>query len=107
MADDNKNLSGDTERTSILPQSEPQVVEQTEVLPTHASQVETTQMPPVTQQETSNAFAGTPLESVAGASADDQAGDEAVAGCRWKVGALKVPEGVAYDGARGSAAASE
>ena len=79
MADDNKNLSGDTERTSILPQSEPQVVEQTEVLPTHASQVETTQMPPVTQQETSNAFAGTPLESVAGASADDQAGDEAVA----------------------------
>ena len=36
-------------------------------------------MPPVTQQETSNAFAGTPLESVAGASADDQAGDEAVA----------------------------
>ena len=79
MADDNKNLSGDTERTSILPQSEPQVVEQTEVLPTHASQVETTQMPPVTQQETRNAFAGTPLESVAGASADDQAGDEAVA----------------------------
>ena len=79
MADDNKNLSGDTERTSILPQSEPQVVEQTEVLPTHASQVETTQMPPVTQQETSNAFAGTPLESVAGASADDQGGDEAVA----------------------------
>ena len=79
MADDNKNLSGDTERTSILPQSEPQVAEQTEVLPTHASQAETTQMPPVTQQETSNAFAGTPLESVAGASADDQAGDEAVA----------------------------
>ena len=79
MADDNKNLSSDTERTSILPQSEPQVAEQTEVLPTHASQVETTQMPPVTQQETSNAFAGTPLESVAGASADDQAGDEAVA----------------------------
>ena len=79
MADDNKNLSGDTERTSILPQSEPQVAEQTEVLPTHASQVETTQMPPVTQQETSNAFAGTPLESVAGASADDQGGDEAVA----------------------------
>ena len=79
MADDNKNLSGDTERTSILPQSEPQVAEQTEVLPTHASQAETTQMPPVTQQETSNAFAGTPLESVAGASADDQAGDEALA----------------------------
>ena len=79
MADDNKNPAGDTERTSILPQSEPQVAEQTEVLPTHASQAETTQMPPVTQQETSNAFAGTPLESVAGASADDQAGDEAVA----------------------------
>ena len=79
MADDNKNLASDTERTSILPQSEPQVAEQTEVLPTHASQAKTTQMPPVTQQETSNAFAGTPLESVAGASADDQAGDEAVA----------------------------
>ena len=79
MADDNKNLSGDTERTSILPQSEPQVVEQTEVLPTHASQAETAQMPPVAQEQTSNAFAGTPLESVAGASTDDQAGDEAVA----------------------------
>ena len=79
MADDNKNLSGDTERTSILPQSEPQVAEQTEVLPTHASQAETAQMPPVAQEQTSNAFAGTPLESVAGSSADDQAGDEAVA----------------------------
>lgn len=79
MADDNKNLSGDTERTSILPQSEPQVAEQTEVLPTHASQVETAQMPPVAQQEGAGAFAGTPLESVAGASADDQAGAEAVA----------------------------
>ena len=79
MADDNKNLSGDTERTSILPQSEPQVAEQTEVLPTHASQVETAQMLPVAQQEGAGAFAGTPLESVAGASADDQAGDEAVA----------------------------
>lgn len=79
MADDNKNLSGDTERTSILPQSEPQVAEQTEVLPTHASQAETAQMPPVAQQEGAGAFAGTPLEPVAGASADDQAGDEAVA----------------------------
>ena len=79
MADDNKNLSGDSERTSILPQSEPQVAEQTEVLPTHASQAETAQMPPVAQEQTSNAFAGTPLESVAGSSADDQAGDEAVA----------------------------
>lgn len=79
MADDNKNLSGDTERTSILPQSEPQVAEQTEVLPTRASQAETAQMPPVAQQEGAGAFAGTPLESVAGASADDQAGDEAVA----------------------------
>lgn len=36
-------------------------------------------MPPVAQEETSNACAGTPLESVAGASIDDQAGDEAVA----------------------------
>ena len=79
MVDDNKNLVGDTERTSILPQSEPQVAEQTEVLPTHASQVETAQMPPVAQEQTSNAFAGTPLESVAGASVDDQVGDEAVA----------------------------
>ena len=79
MTDDNKNLSGDTERTSILPQSEPQVAEQTEVLPTHASQAETAQMPPVAQEQTNNAFAGTPLESVAGASADDQVGDEAVA----------------------------
>ena len=79
MTDDNKNLSGDTERTSILPQSEPQVAEQTEVLPTHASQAETAQMPPVAQEQTNNAFAGTPLESVAGASVDDQVGDEAVA----------------------------
>lgn len=79
MADDNKNLAGDTERTSILPQSEAQATEQTEVLPAHVAQAETAQMPPVTQEETSNAFAGTPLESVAGASADDQAGDEAVA----------------------------
>ena len=79
MADDNKNLSGDTERTSILPQSEPQVAEQTEVLPTHASQAETAQMSPIAQQEGAGAFAGTPLESVAGASADDQGGDEAVA----------------------------
>ena len=79
MADDNKNLASDTERTSILPQSEPQVAEQTEVLPTHASQAETVQMPPVAQEQTSNAFAGTPLESVAGASAAEPAGDEAVA----------------------------
>ena len=79
MADDNKNLAGDTERTSILPQSEPQVAEQTEVLPTHASQAETVQMPPVAQEQTSNAFAGTPLESVAESSTDDQSGDEAVA----------------------------
>ena len=79
MVDDNKNLAGEGERTSILPQSEPQVAEQTEVLPTHASHAETAQMPPVAQEQTSNAFAGTPLESVAGASADDQAGDEAVA----------------------------
>ena len=79
MADDNKNLAGDTERTSILPQSGAQAAEQTEVLPTHVAQAETTQMPPVTQEETSNAFAGTPLESVAGASVDDQAGGEAVA----------------------------
>ena len=79
MADDNKNPAGDTERTSILPQSEAQATEQTEVLPAHVAQTETAQMPPVTQEETSNAFAGTPLESVAGASVGDQAGGEAVA----------------------------
>ena len=79
MADDNKNLAGDTERTSILPQSEPQVAEQTEVLPTHVSQAQTAQLPPITQEDTGNAFAGTPLESVAESSTDDQSGDEAVA----------------------------
>ena len=79
MADDNKNPAGDTERTSILPQSEAQSADQTEILPTHVSQAETAQMPPVPQQETGNAFAGTPLESVAGSSADDLSGDEAVA----------------------------
>ena len=79
MADDNKNLASDTERTSILPQSEPQVAEQTEVLPTHESQAETAQMPPIAQQEGAGAFADTPLESVAGASAAEPAGDEAVA----------------------------
>lgn len=79
MADDNKNPAGDTERTSILPQSEAQSADQTEILPTHVSQAETAQMPPVTQEDTGNAFAGTPLESVAHYSADDQAGDEAVA----------------------------
>ena len=79
MADDNKNLAGDTECTSILPQSEAQAAEQTEVLPTHASQAETAQMPPVAQEETSNAFAGTPLESVAHSSSDEHSQDEAVA----------------------------
>ena len=79
MADDNKNLASDTERTSILPQSEPQVAEQTEVLPTHESQAEKAQMPPVAQQEGAGAFAGTPLESVAEASVAEPAGDEAVA----------------------------
>ena len=79
MADDNKNLEGNTERTSILPQSEAQSADQTEVLPTHVSQAETAQMPPITQEDTVNAFAGTPLESVAESSVDDPAGDEAVA----------------------------
>ena len=51
MADDNKNPAGDTERTSILPQSEAQATEQTEVLPAHVAQTETAQMPPVTQEE--------------------------------------------------------
>lgn len=79
MADDNKNLVGDTERTSILPQSEAQRADQTEVLPTHVSQAETAQIPLVTQEDTGNACAGTPLESVAESSVDDQVGDEAVA----------------------------
>ena len=79
MADDNKNLASDTEHTSILPQSEPQVAEQTEVLPTHESQAETAQMPPIAQQEGAGTFADTPLESVAEASAAEPAGDEAVA----------------------------
>ena len=79
MADDNKNLAGKGERTSILPQSEPQVAEQTEVLPTHESQAETAQMPPIAQQEGAGTFADTPLESVAEASAAEPAGDEAVA----------------------------
>ena len=79
MADDNKNLAGEGERTSILPQSEPQAAEQTEVLPIHASQAETSQMPPVTQQESAGAFVGTPLESVAQSSSDEHSQDEAVA----------------------------
>ena len=79
MADDNKNLASDTERTSILPQSGGHAADRTDVLPTHVAQAETAQMPPVAQQEGAGAFAGTPLESVAEASADDQAGDEAVA----------------------------
>ena len=79
MADDNKNLAGEGERTSILPQSGGHAAEQTEVLPTHVSQAQTAQMPPIAQEESGNAFAGTPLESVAESSADEQAGDEVVA----------------------------
>ena len=79
MADDNKNLEGDTERTSILPQSGGHAADRTEVLPTHVAQAETAQMPPVAQKEGAGAFADTPLESVAGASAGDQSDDEAVA----------------------------
>lgn len=51
MSEDNKNVAGDSERTSILPQSELQAADQTEVLPTHVAQAETAQMPPVAQQE--------------------------------------------------------
>ena len=79
MSDVNKNLVGDTERTSILSRSGEQAAEQTEVLPTHVPQVETAQMPPITHQESVNAFAGMPLETVAQSSADEQEGDEAVA----------------------------
>ena len=80
MADDNKNLAGEGERTSILPQSGGHAAEQTEVLPTHVSQAQTAQLPPVTQQEGAGTFAGTPLESVAESSTGVQVGDEAVAG---------------------------
>lgn len=80
MADDNKNLAGEGERTSILPQSGGHAAEQTEVLPTHVSQAQTAQMPPIAQEESGNAFAGTPLEPVAESSADEQAGDEVGAG---------------------------
>ncbi len=79
MADDNKNLASDTERTSILPQSGGHAADRTDVLPTHVAQAETAQMPPIAQQEGAGAFVGTPLESVAGASAAEPAGDEAVA----------------------------
>ena len=79
MSDVNKNLVGDTERTSILSRSGEHAAEQTEVLPTHVPQVETAQMPPITHQESANAFAGMPLESVTQSSADEQEGDEAVA----------------------------
>ena len=79
MSEDNKNLASDSERTSILPQSELQAADQTEVLPIHASEAETALLPPVAQQEGAGAFAGTRLESVAKASADDQSDDEAVA----------------------------
>ena len=79
MSEDNKNVAGDSERTSILPQSELEAADQTEVLPTHASEAETAQMPPITQQESAHAFAGTPLESVAPSSADEHPQGEAVA----------------------------
>ena len=49
------------------------------MLPTHESQAETAQMPPIAQQEGAGTFADTPLESVAEASAAEPAGDEAVA----------------------------
>ena len=79
MSEDNKNVAGDSERTSILPQSELEAADQTEVLPTHASEAETAQMPPITQQESAHAFAGTPLESVAPSSVDEHPQGEAVA----------------------------
>jgi len=79
MSEDNKNVAGDSERTSILPQSELEAADQTEVLLTHASEAETAQMPPITQQESAHAFAGTPLESVAPSSADEHPQGEAVA----------------------------
>ena len=79
MADDNKNLAGESERTSILPQSVAQSAEQTEVLPTHTPQTKTTQMSSASHQEGTSAFVGTPLESVARSSGDEHMGEEAVA----------------------------
>ena len=79
MADDNKNLAGETERTSILPQSGAQGADQTEVLPTRTPQAKTTQMSSAWHQEGTSAFAGTPLESVARPSGDEHTGEEAVA----------------------------
>ena len=79
MADDNKNLAGETERTSILPQSGAQGADQTEVLPTRTPQAKTTQMSSAWHQEGTSAFAGTPLESVARPSGDENTGEEAVA----------------------------
>lgn len=79
MAYDNKNLAGESERTSILPQSGAQSAEQTEVLPTRSPQTETTQMPPAAHQEGASAFAGTPLESFAHPSGDEHMREEAAA----------------------------
>ena len=79
MADDNKNLAGETERTSILPQSGAQGADQTEVLPMRTPQAKTTQMSSAWHQEGTSAFAGTPLESVARPSGDEHTGEEAVA----------------------------
>ena len=79
MAYDNKNLAGESERTSILPQSGAQSAEQTEVLPTRSPQTETTQMPPAAHQEGASAFAGTPLESFVHSSGDEHTREEAAA----------------------------
>lgn len=79
MAYDNKNLAGESERTSILPQSGAQSAEQTEVLPTRSPQTETTQMPSASHQEGASAFAGTPLESFARPSGDEHMREEAAA----------------------------
>lgn len=79
MADDNKNLADESERTSILPQSGAQSAEQTEVLPTRSPQTETTQMPPAAHQEGASAFAGTPLESFVHSSGDEHTREEAAA----------------------------
>lgn len=79
MADDNKNLAGESVRTSILPQSGAQSAEQTEVLPTRSPQTETTQMPPAAHQEGASAFAGMPLESFVHSSGDEHTREEAAA----------------------------
>ena len=77
MADDKKNTTGDTERTSILPESAAQLTEPTQVLPAHDAVGETEQMPHVAQRDGADAIAGTPIDPAAQPSESVQTADEA------------------------------